>query len=456
MRWHRLVGAAAMVAVVLPGATAPSSAMAAASNGTLRGSVAVALRPSVGVASKIQAINASDGTTAASGPVAASGGFSLSVPPGIYLVVVEKISRRAGPVRGFGRLARVQRGRISVVPAINPGSAVPRARSGLTALRATGESASSVASAAGSQFAAAQSRLPAIAVKYFPATGPNAFLGKGLADMLMTDLGGSKCYMQVEWARRADLLAEIRFQQSRFVDPSTRVTPRFIQPDFFIEGSMTTTPTSQTWDIRAREIATGRIISSDRRTSGADFFQAEAALAKKLRTDLDKELCQPARFTGSFSTTITSAEGTVTFNGTVTFVRGAGQSLSQTTDVIYDFQRADYTATANWTVSGCSGTATVPMSVVGDSSGQSWLFLAPRTTPRKGRAYRLAMRLLVPPANITMVCPGLPSIVTQWSPGATINDGTLTTYYTQAMRRLQGTNSLPAGYSSSWDLTGIG
>ena len=86
---------------------------------------------------------------------------------------------------------------------------------------------------------------------------------------------------------------------------------------------------------------------------------------------------------------------------------------------------------------------------------QSGLFLAPRTTPRKGRAYRLGMRLLVPAENLTMVCPSAPSIVTQWSPGASINDGTLTTFYAQGMR-LNGTNNLPAGYSNSWDLTGSG
>ncbi len=219
---------AALVAAT--GATArssmPTDHASAAANGTLKGNVAPSLRPSAGAVTTVRAIAAQDGATVATGRVGVRGTFRLAAAPGVYLVVVEKVSPGARPVVGFGRLVRLRSGRTSVVPTVNPGSAARRTTSGVSSANGYG---------------AASATKPAVAVRNFAGSGPQAVLGRGLAAVVTTELFGSRCYVLVEWEMRPQMLQEIVLQQSRFGDPSTRVTPRWIAPTVFVEGSVSTT-----------------------------------------------------------------------------------------------------------------------------------------------------------------------------------------------------------------------
>lgn len=434
------------VLVVANGATARS----VDTKGTLRGSVAAALRPSAGAVTTVRAIDAQNGTTSARGRVGASGAYRLSAPPGVYLVVVEKVSRRARPVTGFGRLVRVRGGQTSVLRTVNPGSAGAR--------RTTAAVLSTRAPALGSRSGAAVAAggPPAVAVRYFTGSGPFAILGKGLADMIVTDLVGSRCYVVVEWERRDLLLAEIRLQQSRWVDPSTRVTPRWIQPTIFVEGSVSTTESSVSWNIRMREIASGRIIGSDRGTAGAgaSFFDAELALAKRLRKQLEQELC--GRFTGQFSgRTREVAAGVQTldysFTGTVTFARN--DAVDRWPGFAsYTIERIDYTTT--FTLSGlCTGRAIESVSPARDDQPGNTLHVARDVTAAKGRKYEINFNVERPArATLRATCSGTP-VDYPWSAVAQIFTAAAPFYADATATRLQGTYNLPGTpVTYTWDL----
>lgn len=431
------------VAVASADSNAPSSP--AAANGTLAGTVVPALRPTAGAVTTVRAIDATTVTTTVTGRVGANGRYRLAAPPGVYLVLVEKVGARTRPIQGFGRLVRVRSGRTATLPPVAPGSAGPqRAPAG-------------VAPAAAYRGTAGQ---PAVAVKYFTGTGPNAYLGKGLSTIIVTGLVGGRCYVVVEWERRADILAELRFQQSKYVDPSTRLTPRLIQPTIFVEGSVSTTASSTSWSIRMRDVATGRIIGSDSGSAGAgaDVFDAIDAAARRLREQLEKELCLPTRFRGSFSGNIGGSAaggggGGMSFTGTITFVRSANQSLAAPGFIHYSVERVDYTSTATITFGDCSGTDTDTVSLRNEDPRASALQLATRITPNKGRAYLIVTFHQKPqPKNLTVNCSSGP-FVTPWTPAATISTALGGDYYADGSR-LRGTNNAQGGNSYSWDLTG--
>jgi hypothetical protein len=119
-----------------------------------------------------------------------------------------------------------------------------------------------------------------------------AFRG-GINDFVTTDVidqGGRKCGLAVlEVDRRADLIKELEFQQSPYVDPSTRVVRNFILGDVEVRGTLKevgggkATVTFTTVDKR-----TGKPLGSRSTTFGEDAFDRLEELASGLVDDLCK------------------------------------------------------------------------------------------------------------------------------------------------------------------------
>jgi len=134
---------------------------------------------------------------------------------------------------------------------------------------------------------------PAVAIVPFKGSGPNAYMGKGLAEMVVTDvvqLAPPRCKLVVvEWARRAEVEAEIKLQQRPEFDPSTRVKPgHLIDPRYFVEGSVTTSQTETGWSLQLRDSKTNRIVARDvgKETEGSVMEVASQRIARRLLNSL--------------------------------------------------------------------------------------------------------------------------------------------------------------------------
>jgi hypothetical protein len=403
-------------------AGAVQAGAAPVADGTISGRVAPDLRPTAGSIADARAIDVSNLTIAGSGSVSTAGTYTLKVPPGVYLVTVDKVGARAAPVRGYARLVRVRSGGRASPPIVTR-----RPQSAQLSQLAGGK--------------------PVVAVKEFAGSGPHAYVGRALADMLTTDLVGSPCVVLVEWIRRAEVLDEIRLQQSKRFDPSTRVRPgRLLQPDIFVEGSVTTTQSSISWNVRMREIRSGRIIASVNGRAGDDLFAKEVELARQLRKKLE-ELCLPARVEGTFSGELT-AGGKTTFTGSILFVREEIQSSPGT--VTYKVAKVKFVTTIDG-APACQGTATERVSLANADPNLSKLVLSTERTPGKGYRYFVVSLFQSPqPRQVTFTCNGAPATV-PWIPAAALNTGS--SQYTDGTS-FKGTNNELPPNTYTWNLKG--
>ena len=84
-------------------------------------------------------------------------------------------------------------------------------------------------------------------------------MGKGFADMLITDLSQYPCLQVIEIEKRAEILREVRFQRSPYVDPSTRVSFHPISPKYFVTGSAQVSGGTLTLSVQLVKIKTGKV-----------------------------------------------------------------------------------------------------------------------------------------------------------------------------------------------------
>lgn len=117
---------------------------------------------------------------------------------------------------------------------------------------------------------------PAVAVRYFEYSGTDdlAIYRKGLTELIVTDLvqltsepnsrfGDCKLAV-VEWEKRDLIQKELDFQQSRYVDPSSRVEKHWIDPHYFIEGKLTGTADTLEWTLQLRDARSGNVVAIDK------------------------------------------------------------------------------------------------------------------------------------------------------------------------------------------------
>lgn len=128
---------------------------------------------------------------------------------------------------------------------------------------------------------------PTIAVSYFENnTGDDQYsaLGRGLADMLITDISSIAGAQIVERARLNLLLQELELSKSPFIDPATAAKMgRGLGAHYIVTGSFVSVEPMMRMDARVVEVASGKVIySTDVQGPISEFFLLEKELALTL------------------------------------------------------------------------------------------------------------------------------------------------------------------------------
>ncbi len=260
-----------VLATVLVGAFAA----ARADGGVLVGRVTNGAIPAASAGQgTVRAINPKTGVIASSGDVRRNGTWVMRVPNGVYTVLARIVRLHGTPQTAITPFVRVRGSKPKQVTVSLKRKRAPKVRR-----------------AAAKELNGLPIRTPGapiVAVRYLTGPPPN-HLGRGLADLLITDIvqGDPRCTPTVvEWERRAEVIAEIELSNSRFGDPATRIPRgRMLQPELFIEGSLTEAANgSISWAIQLRDAKTGKIVGGDATTlpPNGDFFEAEQQLAGRL------------------------------------------------------------------------------------------------------------------------------------------------------------------------------
>lgn len=262
-------------------ATAPVADAGAAKPGVFAGSLGVTVPR--GADAEVRAINRANGTVAAVREVGRTGRFSLTLPAGSYSVVATVVPRR-------GKVTQV-------VSAVTLKAGQRRAKANLKKGRRKNKPKRTKARAAYVQ-ERGQVTPGKIAIEIPDVTGDLtgdfSAVRRGLNDLAVTDLFTAtegECDIAIlEVDRRADILKELEFQQSEYVDPSTRVTRNFILGDVQITGrARQVSPDKIEVEYGIRDKRTGADLGSVKGTAGVDgFFES----LEQLSRDLAKELCK--------------------------------------------------------------------------------------------------------------------------------------------------------------------
>lgn len=174
------------------------------------------------------------------------------------------------------------------------------------------------------------SPVPTVIVREFAGSGASPGLGRGLATMLITDLGDGdeRCTIRQKEGIREDLIArEIALQNSGFIAPGSRITPRPIRETLIVRGSVGTTADSITWNIQLVDAATGAVVGGDQGSArGATGILREAPrqIAESLLTQICSGRYDVALTLRTDSTFVSHiASGTVSAVLTATGTRSA-------------------------------------------------------------------------------------------------------------------------------------
>lgn len=267
------------VAVVALAATALSIVAASEAHGALMsGRVADGRIPAAGAGQAVvKAVALETGRIVASTDARPSGAWSLRVPNGVYAVLTTVVRENAAPRRAITPVVRIK------------GRAVRGIRVSLKRTRAP-TVRRRASNARPASFPGTTPGAPIVAVKALKGSSPSG-LGRGFADLTIVDLvaggDGSRCVPPVvEWERRADVIAEIEFSNSRFADPATRIPRgRLLEPELFVEGSIAEgADGSVSWAIQLRDAKTGKVVGGDTTAipPGGDFFEAQSQAAQRL------------------------------------------------------------------------------------------------------------------------------------------------------------------------------
>jgi len=136
---------------------------------------------------------------------------------------------------------------------------------------------------------------PTVAVSYFDNnTGKAEYdpLAKGLADMLITDLGQVRALRVVEREKLNQILAELKLSRSKFIDPKTaQRLGKGLAAQFVLSGGYTLAADTIRIDARVFNVETGAVLASEKVEGKKDeFFALEKDIADALIAALDVKL----------------------------------------------------------------------------------------------------------------------------------------------------------------------
>lgn len=139
-----------------------------------------------------------------------------------------------------------------------------------------------------------------IAIAYFDNnTGDAALdpLRKGLADMLITDLGNVQSLQIVERDKLNQVIAELKLGKSKFIDPKTaQKLGKGLAAELIMTGGYVIAGGTMRVDVRVIEVATGKVAASDKvEGKKEDFFSLEKDLVDLLIKTLDVKLSSGER-----------------------------------------------------------------------------------------------------------------------------------------------------------------
>jgi hypothetical protein len=305
-------------------AVLPSAAPAATPKpGVFAGKLGAKIPPGAKV--RMRAIDRRTAVAIETVPVARTGAFRLSLPPGTYLVVATTVAHNGKvTVSKVGVSLKAGQRRVGATLDRRKNRRKARVR------RAAGELRTAWRQERG-QVSAGR-----IAVEIPDLTGTSAdpewnAVRRGINDMLTTDVinGTEKCGGGVdvlEVDRRADILKELEFQQSAYVDPSTRVTRNFIIGDVEVRGTTADAPGGGDVTLRIVDKSSGEELGTlTKRVNNETFFEDIVSLGENLAEELCKlsdvyEVNLDMQGTGRYAT----HDGSATLRSTIKARRGAG------------------------------------------------------------------------------------------------------------------------------------
>jgi TolB-like protein len=111
-----------------------------------------------------------------------------------------------------------------------------------------------------------------------------AYLGKGLADMMITDLAAVPTIQVVEREKLEALLKELKLQRTKYFDPRTaQRIGKGVGARFAVTGSFTSLAPEMRIDVRVIEIANGRVVKASRVVGKKEqFFELQTKLVAQL------------------------------------------------------------------------------------------------------------------------------------------------------------------------------
>jgi TolB-like protein len=139
-----------------------------------------------------------------------------------------------------------------------------------------------------------------IAIAYFDNNTGSAELEplrKGLADMLITDLGNIGSLQIVERDKLNEVMGELKLSQTKFIDPKTaQKLGKGLAAEFIMTGGYVVQGDSLRVDVRVIEVKTGRVAASEKvEGKKDDFFALEKDLVDILIKTLDVKLSSGER-----------------------------------------------------------------------------------------------------------------------------------------------------------------
>jgi TolB-like protein len=139
-----------------------------------------------------------------------------------------------------------------------------------------------------------------IAIAYFDNNTGSAELDplrKGLADMLITDLGNVASLQIVERDKLNQVMAELKLSQSKFIDPRTaQKLGKGLAAEYIMTGSYVVRGDAMRVDVRVIEVRTGKVAASEKvEGKKEDFFAIEKDLVDVLIKTLDVKLSTSER-----------------------------------------------------------------------------------------------------------------------------------------------------------------